>query len=155
MQRACDDRQVGRSAVGRRRNRLDQTGKQISRDPWKDGSDAYGTQAFHVGSRTSSCTPRRHCDVSPLNQLAKSRIESIARLGQIDLDLLDNLSGARREDEDAVAHEDGLFDIVGDQDDSLDGMRRSPQSSRKSVRSVSAVSTSSAENGSSMSRMFG
>src|SRR6266850_1698156 len=43
----------------------------------------------------------------------------VARAGKVDAHLFADASGAGGEDDDAVAEEDGLFDVVGDEDDGL------------------------------------
>ena len=63
---------------------------------------------------------RGHLDIDPLDQLTERRLEPVARLRQVDLDLGDDPTGVGREHQDAVAHEHRLLDVVRDQDHALD-----------------------------------
>ena len=72
---------------------------------------------------------------------------------QLNLDLADDLRWIGRENEDAVAHQYRFFDIVSHQDDPFDGEPAFAPEIEK-IR-VSAVRTSSAENGSSINRILG
>ena len=63
---------------------------------------------------------RCHGDVNALDQIAEIRLETIARLRQVDLDLVDNVPRTSREHENAVAHQHRFLDIVRHQNHALD-----------------------------------
>ena len=149
-------RQVGLAVVGRRRPppRSARTAGSadtcVSTVPMpRPGRARRGTRALRPAARSS----RRRCARPSRGTAGPARLRGCGRSTLISLD---DAAGIAREQQDAVAHQHRLLDVVGDQDHALDrhtGLRA--HSSRKSVRSVSAVSTSSAENGSSISRMLG
>src|SRR3984893_15859990 len=64
---------------------------------------------------------RRHLDVDAFHQLAKTRVEAIARLRERDLDFAQVSAWIAAEHQDAVAHLYRLFDVVCHQYYALDG----------------------------------
>src|SRR5215471_6672342 len=103
-------------------NRLDQTGKQIGRDPRQHRISPNLSNAF-----CRKCSARRrggtlrHCDIDSLDKITEPGIKAVPRLRQTNLDLADDLRRIGRENEDAVAHQHRFFDIVSHQDHPFDG----------------------------------
>ncbi len=63
---------------------------------------------------------RRHRHVDLLDKIAELRIEAVARLLQVDADFTDDAARIGGEQQDAVAHQHRLLDIVGHQNHALD-----------------------------------
>ncbi|SPW32451.1 Uncharacterised protein [Edwardsiella tarda] len=63
----------------------------------------------------------RHLGVDLIHQMAESGIEAVARVAEGDGDLGDDLPGMRGEQQDAIAHEHRLLDVMGDDQHRLDG----------------------------------
>jgi hypothetical protein len=59
--------------------------------------------------------PSRHFRVNVVDNLAEICVETVARMREGDRGFAGNPSGVRRKNQDAVAHEARLFDIVPDQ----------------------------------------
>ena len=75
------------------------------------------------GSR-SGC----HAAVQVVHHVAKRRGEAIARAWERNLNLRRDAAGIRRQNEDTVAHEHRLLDVMGHQQDRFDGqLPRGPQ----------------------------
>ena len=108
----------GRSAaIGFGGDRLDETRHQVGRHARQRHGDtrageqplARGRSGFH-----------RHAGIDVLDQHAECRIESIARLRQIHMDLGNHAAGIRSEDQNAVAHQYRFLDVVRHHEHRLD-----------------------------------
>ena len=64
--------------------------------------------------------PLGHAGVDVVDHRPEKRVEPVARLRQIDLDLGDHPARIGGEDEDTVAHQHRLLDVVGDEQDRAD-----------------------------------
>ena len=63
---------------------------------------------------------RRHAGIDVVDQRAEGRVDAVARLRQVHLDLGDDAAGIGGEHQDAVAHQHRFLDIVRDQQDAAD-----------------------------------
>ena len=73
----------------------------------------FAKEALLPGAGTALGT-RGHLHVDTFHQLTKTRVEAIARLRQRDLDFAQDPAGVAAEYQDAVAHQDRLFDVMRD-----------------------------------------
>ena len=153
VQRARQDRQVGMTAIGLGRQDLHETGMQVGRNARQHHRDA--APGEHALGRLAHGA-RRHAGVNVVDELAKRRIEPVARLrqGQPRFPPRPCRGWTKRPGCGPHISTASSMLCVTSRIDEI-GMRPSLHRSRRSVRKVSAVSTSSAENGSSISSTLG
>ena len=153
LELAREHRQVGMPVIGRSRQRLDQAGQHVGRDVMQRHADPGAGNALDRGGLRLGALG--HAGIDVVDELAERRIEPVARVGHLDLDLGGDAARIGREHQDAIAHQDRLLDVVRHHQHGLDRQSAFDPEIDQSVRSVSAVSTSSAENGSSISSKSG
>ncbi len=84
-------------------------------------ADPGAWEALILGTRARLATrPGCHLDIHAFHDCAETRVERVAGLGQIDGNLADHATGVRREDQQPIAHFDGLLDVVRDHQHGLD-----------------------------------
>ncbi len=96
---------------------FEQAGKGIDRERWQPQADARRLFAHRV-------TPGRaggHGAVNALDQIAELLRFALARVRQVDVHFADHPPGIRSEDDDAVGHEHGFFDVVRHQQNAAGG----------------------------------
>ena len=100
--------------------RFEHAGQQVRGDARQDRVD----RCRHRSGRATDFRRRRrargHRHIDFFDQIAEARVESVARLLQIHRDFANDAARIGREQQDAVAHQHRLLDIVGDDDDALD-----------------------------------
>ena len=119
LQRVGEMGQVGLAVVGRGGDFLEHAGERVGRDQRQRQAEAgAGRGSFAAGGLGLGALGHQRVDL--VDQLAKFGVEAVARLGKRNGDLGRDPAGVRGEDEDAVAHQHRLFDVVGDHQDRLD-----------------------------------
>src|SRR5580693_1510351 len=83
-------------------------------------ADAGGRDAFDArsGARIAA-RPGGHLDVYAVDDCAKARIDGMTGLGQIDGDFADDTPGLRAEEQQPIAHQHRLLDVVRDEEYAL------------------------------------
>ena len=109
-----------------------------------------------AGARGVARRAPGHQRVDVVHQLAESRVEPVARMRQVDLDLGRDPAGVGGEHQDAVAHQHRLLDVVRHHQDRLDRQLALATTGRSGRCAASRPSARRArENGSSISSRFG
>ena len=91
LQVAGENRQVGMPVIGRPRQRLDQARQHVGRNVVEDHADAGALDA--LDRRRSGFRALRHAGIDAVDELPECRIETIARMRQVDLDLGGDAAG--------------------------------------------------------------
>ena len=111
LQAAGENRQIGVPVIGWSCQRLDQTRQHVGRNMVQDHADAGAENAFDRQRLRFGALG--HAGIDAVDQLPEGRIEPVARVRQVDLDLGGDATGIGREHQNAVAHQDRLLDVVG------------------------------------------
>ena len=123
--------------------------------PTRCSGVASGGTGGAVGGFWAGCGTAGHDAVDVVDHLAEFRVEAVPWVREVDHEFVGDAAGIGRNTRMRSHIEDGFLDVVGDHEDRLDRQLASIQRSMRSVRRVSAVSTSSALKGSSISSRSG
>ena len=112
--------QVGLAVEGGLHQRLHQAGQKVGGDLRQGDADAaaglFGA-AVHLLGPKLRVHGVGHAAIDVVHQLAEGGLGPVAGIGQVDLHLGGDPAGIGGEDHHPVAHEDGLLDVVGHQQD--------------------------------------
>src|SRR5262249_43407000 len=86
----------------------------------QDRPDAGAGQPVRASGRPRPSRLRGHVYIDALDDGAEGRIEAVTRVRETDANLAGDAARIGREQEDAVAHQHRLLDVVRDENDAFD-----------------------------------